>query len=106
MMSFRTPTPRHAMVLLYTFSGWPRGEPSRTSVCRGHYVRFGSKADMCAAKSDVRFTPNSDRKSRHPRTVTSALPLDTNKQKDRPNVRETSRQTPVHVRASCFLMLA
>jgi hypothetical protein len=26
-------------------------------------VRFGSKADICAAKSDVRFTPNSDRKS-------------------------------------------
>ena len=23
-------------------------------------VRFGSKADMCAAKSHVRFTPNSD----------------------------------------------
>src|SRR6476660_5224834 len=28
-------------------------------------VRFGSLADMCAAKSDVRFTPNSDSKSRH-----------------------------------------
>jgi hypothetical protein len=28
-------------------------------------VRFGSKADICAAKCDVRFTPNSDRKSRH-----------------------------------------
>jgi hypothetical protein len=28
-------------------------------------VRFGSKADICAAKSDVRFTPNSDRKSGH-----------------------------------------
>src|SRR5262249_23616355 len=24
------------------------------------YVRFGSKADMCAAKLDVRFTPESD----------------------------------------------
>ena len=23
-------------------------------------VRFGSKADICAAKSDVRFAPNSD----------------------------------------------
>src|SRR5262249_42316593 len=29
-------------------------------------VRFGSEADICAAKSDVRFTPNSDRESRHP----------------------------------------
>jgi hypothetical protein len=26
-------------------------------------VRFGSKADMCSAKRDVRFTPNSDRES-------------------------------------------
>src|SRR5262245_52501722 len=26
-------------------------------------VRFGSKADMCAAKRNVRFTPNSDRES-------------------------------------------
>jgi hypothetical protein len=37
-------------------------------------VRFGSKADMCAAKSDVRFTPNSDRQSGFPRKVMSALP--------------------------------
>src|SRR5262249_39483758 len=29
---------------------------------------------MCAAKSDVRFAPNSDRESRHPQTVMSALP--------------------------------
>jgi len=28
-------------------------------------VRFGSKADMCAANNDVRFTPYSDRKSRY-----------------------------------------
>jgi hypothetical protein len=27
------------------------------------YVRFGSEADMCAAKSDVRFAPDSDRES-------------------------------------------
>jgi len=37
-------------------------------------VRFGSKADICAATSHVRFTPNSDRKSRHAQTVMSALP--------------------------------
>src|SRR5262247_1390394 len=37
-------------------------------------VRFGSKADMCVAKSDVRFTPNSDRESGLPQTVMSALP--------------------------------
>jgi len=37
-------------------------------------VRFGSKADICAANSDVRFTPNSDRKSGLPRKVVSAFP--------------------------------
>src|SRR5215831_13201895 len=37
-------------------------------------VRFGSKADMCSAKADVRFTPNSDRESGHRQTVRSALP--------------------------------
>src|SRR5262249_50545170 len=37
-------------------------------------VRFGSKADMCAAKGHVRFTPNSDRESGHRQTVMSALP--------------------------------
>src|SRR5262245_11874381 len=37
-------------------------------------VRFGSKADMCVAKSDVCFTPNSDRESGLPQTVMSALP--------------------------------
>src|SRR5262245_58962940 len=38
------------------------------------HVRFGSLADMCAAKANVRFTSNSDRESRHPQTVMSALP--------------------------------
>jgi hypothetical protein len=28
-------------------------------------VRFGSEADICSAQGHVRFTPNSDRKSRH-----------------------------------------
>src|SRR5215467_7020617 len=37
-------------------------------------VRFGSEADICAAISHVRFTPNSDRESRHAQTVMSALP--------------------------------
>jgi hypothetical protein len=39
-------------------------------------VRFGSQADICAATSDVCFTPNSDRKSGHARRkmVMSALP--------------------------------
>jgi len=38
-------------------------------------VRFGSLADICGAKCHVRFTPNSDRESRHPRQAMSALPL-------------------------------
>src|SRR5262245_28481421 len=37
-------------------------------------VCYGSKADMCGAKRHVRFTTNSDRESRHPQTVMSALP--------------------------------
>jgi hypothetical protein len=37
-------------------------------------VRFGSKADMCAAKRYVRFTPNSDRESGFPQRAMSALP--------------------------------
>jgi hypothetical protein len=41
-----------------------------TSIPSGHLqcvsdVRFGSEAAICAATSHVRFTPNSDRKSRH-----------------------------------------
>ena len=40
-------------------------------------VRFGSKADICGATSHVRFTPDSDRKSRHPQKVMSALPVAT-----------------------------
>ena len=38
------------------------------------HVRFGSKADICGAKRDVRFTPNSDRESGLRQTTMSALP--------------------------------
>ena len=38
------------------------------------HVRFGSKADICAAKDHVRFTLNSDRESEIPQKVMSALP--------------------------------
>jgi hypothetical protein len=37
-------------------------------------VCFGSKADICSAIGNVRFTPNSDRESVFPQTVMSALP--------------------------------
>jgi hypothetical protein len=30
-----------------------------------YFVRFGSKADICIAKSNVRFNPESDRNSGH-----------------------------------------
>ena len=30
-----------------------------------YHVRFGSKADICSAQDDVRFTPDCDRKSGH-----------------------------------------
>jgi hypothetical protein len=36
-------------------------------------VRFGSKADICAATSHVRFAPNSDRESEIPQKTMSAL---------------------------------
>jgi len=32
-------------------------------------VRFGSEADMCAAKCQVRFTPESDHESGHGRLI-------------------------------------
>jgi hypothetical protein len=35
--------------------------------------RFGSIADMCAAKRDVRFTPHSDRESGFPQAYMSAF---------------------------------
>ena len=38
------------------------------------YVRFGSEADICRAKSHVRFTLNSDRESGFPQKAMSALP--------------------------------
>jgi hypothetical protein len=37
-------------------------------------VRFGSLADMCAAKSHVRFAPNSDREGGFLQKLMSALP--------------------------------
>ena len=37
-------------------------------------VRFGSKADICSATADVRFTLNSDRESGFPQKAMSALP--------------------------------
>jgi hypothetical protein len=39
------------------------------------HVRFGSKADICGAPTDVRFTPDSDRESGFSQKVMSALPL-------------------------------
>src|SRR5262245_47409834 len=47
---------------------------STVPILRTVDVPFGSKADICTAPAHVRFTPNSDRESRHPQTVMSALP--------------------------------
>ena len=41
---------------------------------RATHVRFGSEADARTAKSDVRFAPDSDRKSGLPQKVMSASP--------------------------------
>jgi len=54
--------------------GWDIVSAQNCTGNRATDVRFGSKADMCGAKRYVRFTPDSDRESRHPRRVTSALP--------------------------------
>jgi hypothetical protein len=51
----------------------PSGTPPTYHVDRA-YVRFGSKADICAANGDIRFTLYSDRKSGYPHKVMSALP--------------------------------
>jgi hypothetical protein len=48
--------------------------PVFKAILGGGNVRFGSKADICSARADVRFTPNSDRKSGFPHKVMSALP--------------------------------
>jgi hypothetical protein len=39
-----------------------------------HDVAFGSEADICAAKRNVRFIPDSDRESGFPQKAMSALP--------------------------------
>ena len=41
----------------------------------GSDVRFGSLADICAAKNDVRFTPIATAKADMPQMVMSALDL-------------------------------
>ena len=48
---------------------------------------LGQKQTFCAAKSDVRFTPESDRKSGFPHKVMSALPP-----------KADIRSAPTHVR--------
>ena len=57
----------------------PRGSGTasyrfKATLGKGANVRFGSKADICAATSHVRFTPNSDRESEIPQKARSALP--------------------------------
>src|SRR5262249_27707851 len=48
--------------------------PDQATIREAADVRFGSLADICSAKGYVRFTPNSDRESRHVPMVMSALP--------------------------------
>jgi hypothetical protein len=50
----------------------PRRQPIVRHYKFGGNVRFGSKADICAARGHVRFTPNSDRKSGPPQ---NAMPV-------------------------------
>src|SRR6476646_310492 len=47
-------------------------QPSKQNLAFNLYVRFGSKADICAATGHVRFTPNID--CAFPQTVTALPP--------------------------------
>src|SRR5262245_40533030 len=54
---------------------WAEGNNDRLPALAMDLARRKVAAiDMCAAKCDVRFTPNSNHESRHPHTVMSALP--------------------------------
>src|SRR5262249_52915020 len=66
--------PRSTISILIMKRMLSKMDRSPTLEDRNSNVRFGSKADICAATSDVRFTPNSDHESRHQQTVMSALP--------------------------------
>src|SRR4029079_16383877 len=63
----------HLSLLIY-----PKAKIAPEDDCRpiglGANVRFGSEPDMCAAISDARFSPNSDRESGLSQKVMSALP--------------------------------
>src|SRR5262245_57279385 len=65
----------HPMLVLSSLTGSSLAHSRRyADVLAISHVRFGSEADICAAISHVRFTPNSDRESRHPQPVMSTLP--------------------------------
>ena len=50
--------------------------PPKADICSASAaVHFGSLADIWSAQADVRFTPESDSKSRHSHAGMSALPL-------------------------------
>src|SRR5215475_8025130 len=66
--------PRSTISILIMKRMLSKMDRSPTLEDRNSNVRFGSKADICGAKCHVRFAPNSDRESRHPQTVMSALP--------------------------------
>src|SRR5262249_15102952 len=69
--------PRNSRRLMRTLARGETLTPAHTNTLEGASewvnVRYGSEADICAAKSDVRFTPNSDRESGLPQTIMSAL---------------------------------
>src|SRR5215813_12941581 len=66
--------PRSTISILDMKRMFSKMDRSPTLEDRNSNVRFGSKADMCAAQRHVRFTPDSDRKSGLPHKAMSALP--------------------------------
>jgi hypothetical protein len=67
-----TPVTHYGRIATQIFES---GQSHDVGSLAGAYVRFGSKADVRTAIGHVRFTPNSDRESRHVPMVMSALPL-------------------------------
>src|SRR5262249_49172902 len=68
-------------------------------------VRFGSQADMCVAKSDVRFTPNRDRESRH-EPQRWLCPLSRKRRRQPRNPKIKSKEAAMQVRLAALFLLA
>ena len=65
-----TPVTHYGRIATQIFES---GQSHDVGSLAGAYVRFGSQADLCGAKANVRFTPNSDCESDFSQKSMSAL---------------------------------